>query len=414
MPWIFRMMKNTRWLPIVLLTALAGCDDTPAPASTPASAPSATVSAALTTSPSAVTSATATTSSDALDLDEFRRLFLEVSEADRYFFSDNYISNETSFLQPLELLRGEVAQGGAYLGVGPEQNFTYIALTQPKLAFIVDIRRDNALLHLFYKVLFQRSKTRAELLAQLVGRPYDAAGDPGPKGDLAAVLAHVEAQPQSRAELDRVHGAIEKTLRAWKLELSDKDFESIRKAHEAFYEGQLDLRFKLHENNGRTYPSLRELLLQKSPSGEAASFMASSESFAFVKTMHDEHRIIPIVGDFAGDQALSKVGDELRARKLAVSVFYTSNVEQYILDPPKWKRWVANIDALPSNEKSTFLRCYLDQGRKHPEQLDGHRTATVLTRFDHFKWRQRKRGYGSFYQVATDGVLTRDGGAPAK
>lgn len=62
------------------------------------------------------------------------------------------------------------------------------------------------------------------------------------------------------------------------------------------------------------------------------------------------------------------------------------------------------MDALPANEQSLFLRCYLDQGRRHPLQLEGHRTATLLASFDHFKWRNKSRGYGSFFQLVTDGV----------
>jgi len=43
--------------------------------------------------------------------------------------------------------------GGVYLGVGPNQNFTYIAKVQPRYAFIIDIRRQNFLEHLLFKAL---------------------------------------------------------------------------------------------------------------------------------------------------------------------------------------------------------------------------------------------------------------------
>jgi hypothetical protein len=51
--------------------------------------------------------------------------------------------------------------GRAYVGVGSEQNFTYIAATRPVIAFIVDIRRGNLDLHLIYKVLFELSADRS-------------------------------------------------------------------------------------------------------------------------------------------------------------------------------------------------------------------------------------------------------------
>lgn len=121
-----------------------------------------------------------------------------------------------------------------------------------------------------------------------------------------------------------------------------------------------------------------------------------------MQRLQQQNRVIPVVGDFAGEHALKKIGAELARRDLPVSVFYTSNVEQHLMEPDKWKAWAANIDALPSDERTLFLRCYLDQGRRHPAQMEGHRTASLVSSFDQFKWRNRTRGYGSFFQLVTD------------
>ena len=72
---------------------------------------------------------------------EFSRLIQTLSEKDGYFRSDNFTSNETSYLHVVGKLREMGISGGAYVGVGPEQNFTYIAKIRPHIAFIVDIRR---------------------------------------------------------------------------------------------------------------------------------------------------------------------------------------------------------------------------------------------------------------------------------
>src|SRR5437762_12116713 len=69
-----------------------------------------------------------------------------LSEPAGYFDTDNLISNERSYLQVLQDLRRRNVRGGAYIGVGPDQNFTYIAEIRPTIAFIVDVRRDNLLL----------------------------------------------------------------------------------------------------------------------------------------------------------------------------------------------------------------------------------------------------------------------------
>src|SRR5512141_3510382 len=102
---------------------------------------------------------------------EFASLVAELSEPGGHFDSNNLISNEKSYLQVLAARREGGRQGGVYLGVGPDQNFTYIAHTRPAMAFIVDIRRDNLLLHLLFKALFHLSSSRADYLSLLCGRP---------------------------------------------------------------------------------------------------------------------------------------------------------------------------------------------------------------------------------------------------
>ncbi|MCA9640560.1 MAG: hypothetical protein H6718_04600 [Polyangiaceae bacterium] len=329
---------------------------------------------------------------------QFTEQFSTFSEGDRYFFSDNYISNETSYLQIADDLE---PRGGAYIGVGPEQNFTYIARTRPEVAYIVDIRRGNALLHLMYKAVFHQARNRSEFVARLIGRE---AAIEEPKGaSLGQVLQSGAGAKPSPEEFERVHAALLKYIQGdLGVSLSSKDLETLRDTHGAFAKQGLDLRFELHQKNGRHYPSLRELLEAKSEGG-TGSFLGSADEFAFLRDMQEQHRIVPIVGDFAGDQALAKIAEELERRKLTVSVFYTSNVEQYLMEPETWKRWVRNIQALPSSDHSQFIRCYLDQGRHHPKQLKGHRTATVLQPFSRFKAEQSKHGYKSFWQLVTDG-----------
>ena len=95
---------------------------------------------------------------------EFSRIVREFSEEDGFFRSDNFVSNETSYLHIVDKLRELEATGGAYVGVGPEQNFTYISALHPKMSFIVDVRRGNRDLHLMYKALFELSADRADFV----------------------------------------------------------------------------------------------------------------------------------------------------------------------------------------------------------------------------------------------------------
>src|SRR5260221_5750827 len=79
---------------------------------------------------------------------EFWRLTEEFSEPNGYFRSDNLLSNEIFFQSVIPDLVQRTGPGGVYIGVGPEQNFTYIAALKPTMAFIPDIRRGNLQLQL--------------------------------------------------------------------------------------------------------------------------------------------------------------------------------------------------------------------------------------------------------------------------
>src|SRR5262245_28282126 len=104
---------------------------------------------------------------DKLSDADFWNLITEISEPGGYFRSDNFVSNENAYQHVIPALKRQIKPGGVYLGVGPDQNFTYVAALRPKLAFIVDIRRQNMLLHLIYKSLFEmRSEERR------VGKEY--------------------------------------------------------------------------------------------------------------------------------------------------------------------------------------------------------------------------------------------------
>src|SRR6185436_11567224 len=78
-------------------------------------------------------------------------------------------------------------RGGVYLGVGPEQNFTYIARVRPEYAFIVDIRRENLLQHLLFASLFARADDPGDYLCLLFSRPCarPAAGGAWPGAERA-------------------------------------------------------------------------------------------------------------------------------------------------------------------------------------------------------------------------------------
>src|SRR5690242_20398067 len=98
---------------------------------------------------------------------EFWSLTEQLSEPDGFFRAnsgspDNLLSNERTVSTVAAALAARVKPSGVYLGVGPEQNFTYIAAIRPRIAFITDIRRGNLHLQLLYKAIFELTDNRAD------------------------------------------------------------------------------------------------------------------------------------------------------------------------------------------------------------------------------------------------------------
>jgi hypothetical protein len=99
---------------------------------------------------------------------EFRRIVLDFSEAGGSFPWENVLSNELPFQNVIPNIKQSVQPGGAYLGVGPEQNFTYLAAFEPGIAFIIDIRRQNML----EQLLRERCRASAEYLQHVYSFCY--------------------------------------------------------------------------------------------------------------------------------------------------------------------------------------------------------------------------------------------------
>ena len=70
----------------------------------------------------------------------------------------------------------------------------------------------------------------------------------------------------------------------------------------------------------------------------------------------DKVMIVPVVGNFGGPKAIRAVATYLKQKETPVSVFYTSNVEQYLRDDRIWGNFCASAATLPIDAKSIFLR----------------------------------------------------------
>src|SRR5262245_37807726 len=97
------------------------------------------------------------------------RLISSLSEADAGRHADNLITNEDSFASvgPDIRRRTPDIKKGTFLGVGPEQNLTFLSHSPCTLGFIVDFRRRNLRVHLLHKALLALSDERIGYLTRL-------------------------------------------------------------------------------------------------------------------------------------------------------------------------------------------------------------------------------------------------------
>ena len=313
-----------------------------------------------------------------ISTEQFGRYFADWSEPEGFFDSDNFISNETSYLHVVDQLHQQVKPGGIYIGVGPDQNFSYIVHTKPSLAIIPDIRRQNALEHLLFKALFSMASNRIEYLSLLFSKQAPSLKVNVPLENLFEAL---RSSPSNEGLFRKNLATIEDLLREqYKLNLTTDDLAKIEYTYETFWKENLDLRFStIGRNNAMTYPTLGEMLLETDRQGLQQSYLSSEELFQWMKRFQAENRLIPIVGDFAGSHAFRTVSRFLRENGLHVSAFYTSNVEFYLFGRAAWSRYVANVHTLPLSEDAVFIRSYFPTyGRNHPLNLPGHRSTSLM------------------------------------
>jgi hypothetical protein len=290
---------------------------------------------------------------------EFWRLTEDLSEPNGYFRSDNLLSNEQVFARILPELISRTKPGGVYLGVGPEQNFTYIAAIKPKMAFIIDIRRGNLHLQLMYKAIFELSPDRADFLSRLFTKPR-------PEGLTAQstardLFAAYDAAPTASEDVYKENlRAIEDVLmKKHAMPLVPEDVSGIGYVYRAFFTHGPAITWSTNiggTSRGGRGVSYSALMTQSDLDGKGLSYLASEESYLLLKELESRNLIVPVVGDFGGPKAIRAVGGYVRDRGGIVTAFYLSNVEQYLRQDGKTTAFCRNSAALPLDEGSVYIR----------------------------------------------------------
>lgn len=287
----------------------------------------------------------------ALSDQDFWGLIEALSEpAGAFTLSDNVVSNEPHYADTVRLLR---PSGGAYIGVGPEQNFTYIAGLRPAMAFIIDIRRENLDLQLLYKALFALSSDRADFVSLLFSRPRPAGLDS--RATVDEIFERFDTVAPSFEQFTRTAALVRQRLRITHgLPLTEADVEWIDRVLRAFYADGPKIDYYGTRVVDAVRPSYRQLMTAKDIFGRSRSFLANEDGFRFVKELQSRNLILPVVGDFAGRSTIRRVGDHLRAHGERVHTFYGSNVGVY-LNSQQTYAFCANLATLPATSRAWFI-----------------------------------------------------------
>ena len=300
------------------------------------------------------------------DRGEFGRLIAALSAVESGPHADNFLTNEDSFTRVVGDLKP--ASGAVYLGVGPDQNFTYIAGMRPEWSFIVDHRRRNLRLHLLHKALFTIATDRVGYLAHLTARRPGPLPEDPTAGELVEAFQGA-AFDRSRLEATRVE--VFRALRPLGV-LEGDEWADLASIQERLAGPGMDARFLALP----IYPTFGTLIRTPDRDGTPAHLLALEEHYRAVREAQRADRIVPLVGDLAGDDALPRLAEWLNKRGLKVAVVYVSDAEFFLLRDGRFDAYLDNLERLPRADGTLIVRSST-RAIDHPDRVEGDHGTTI-------------------------------------
>ena len=338
------------------------------------------------------------------------QLSQKISEPGGYFGSDNLVSNELSYQHIIPKFNEIGVTGGVYVGVGPDQSFTYIAAIRPSKAFMIDIRRDCLLHHLLFKALFMMSRNRAEYMSLMFGKPVPAHLKDWNKRSLKELIEYIDRTPSDAKLYEKYRTEIKQLITKFGFNLSDREHEAIQRIYQAFYQSGMEVRYVIRDRpmpSNRYFPSYRSILLETDLNNQQRNYLATEDSYQFLKKMQDQNLIIPVTGDLAGEHAVRAIGKYLQETGEKVSAFYVSNVEFYLWrQSGSFERFVQNLKSLPITDKSVIIRSYFNYAYyayQHPLTVENHFSVQLMQTIESVvkDMEPAAGGYNSYYDLVT-------------
>lgn len=237
---------------------------------------------------------------------------------------DAYIQTEKHYVKTNET-RHDVwfeyidGLGGAYVGVGADQNYTLIGRARPTFVFLIDIDRRVNETHWIYEALIEANESPEALLAHF---------EKGAEQDTVALLeAHYAALPEDeRRRIVRAYKASRETLR---------------------------------RHLARVATRTRD--------GAPSSWLSDAQSYAWIRRLYLADRVRIMAGDLTGSTTMQTIGRVLGELHVPMRLLYLSNAEEYFKYHTGAYR--ENVRGLNGDAESVVLRTLYGPKWTHADSL---------------------------------------------
>jgi hypothetical protein len=253
---------------------------------------------------------------------------LAATEPATTYSLDCFVTSEVGHNEVITRCR-PLRPGGAYLGVGPCQNFSYIGALRPSHAVIVDARIDNLLEHLIFKLIFERADTPADYLSLLFSRPL-ATGTAADAGSLLAAFDSAAAPPGLfTANCRALLGELEQ-----RFEVPGALMDRARRIYTEFHHRGLSITSVSEQLLASLdyIPDLRTVIASTGCNGASLHFLTSQERYGYVRDLQRADRVVPLLGNITDPVAADSVNGLLADFQTDVTTIYLSNMEEFLLD----------------------------------------------------------------------------------
>lgn len=262
-------------------------------------------------------------------------------ESKRHYFR----SNEWFHSLLKDALQG---RGGAYVGVGSDQNYTMAALAGSELMLLIDFDARIPWVHRIYGVLVSASATPDELVSRFAPDQLDASMQllrDGLAGD---------------AEAETIARHFAKLNKRW--------FQYVQR--------------------------VRRL---------EVSWLGDPALYAHIRNLFRTGRIVSRNGDLTGTATLRAIADAATKLHTPVRVVYFSNAEQFFKYGPTFRQ---SMDLLPTDERSVVVRTVHHWRLQTAKPNDYTEWHYMLEDFPDFKARMNA-GYRSSFRLVRDVAVHR-------